>query len=537
MAVNDRILIDGILDDRISKLVPSGERDEVFEFFCFEQLLKFADLSVEEIRSGWVDGGRDGGIDGFFIFVNGHLLSDPAMLQWVRGNTEVLLWIVSCKHHDTFKQATVDKLIATISEVLDFSKATSDLRGTYSAQILSARDRLLFAYRTLSTRISSFAVRIAYVSRGDSESVGDEVLGRARQAETIVRGLFGNCEARFQFVGSSDLVALSRRARHYSLELPFIECFAHGERYVLLTRLEDYANFVRDEDGELRRYLLDSNVRDFAGLNRVNEDIAESLDSHDGPDFWWLNNGITILVTKVIIAGKAIMMDDVQIVNGLQTTESIARHFVAGRGDPQQRAVLVKVIKTDNLIVRDAIIRATNNQTEVEQQSLHATDKIQRDIEAVLVRSDWYYDRRKNHYANQGKPLERIVSPLYVAAGVLGVLLQSPSRASRLKQRFMRRPDAYRHIFSDSIDLNAWPKLVSVLKFVDSELVKIRSARVDTEGAVPEEVAVSHCATHRGACLWQILVQLQTSRSLGSDDSVYHRHCGTVANSRTATWV
>ena len=197
----------------------------------------------------------------------------------------------------------------------------------------------------------------------------------------------------------------------------------------------------------------------------------------------------------------------------------------------------MKVIKTDNLIVRDAIIRATNNQTEVEQQSLHATDKIQRDIEAVLVRSDWYYDRRKNHYANQGKPLERIVSPLYVAAGVLGVLLQSPSRASRLKQRFMRRPDAYRHIFSDSIDLNAWPKLVSVLKFVDSELVKIRSARVDTEGAVPEEVAVSHCATHRGACLWQILVQLQTSRSLGSDDSVYRRHCGTVANSRTATWV
>ena len=121
------------------------------------------------------------------------------------------------------------------------------------------------------------------------------------------------------------------------MELPFIECFAHGERYVLLTRLEDYANFVRDEDGELRRYLLDSNVRDFAGLNRVNEDIAESLDSHDGPDFWWLNNGITILVTKVIIAGKAIMMDDVQIVNGLQTTESIARHFVAGRGNPQRR--------------------------------------------------------------------------------------------------------------------------------------------------------------------------------------------------------
>jgi hypothetical protein len=190
MAVNDRILIDGILDDRVTKLVPSGERDEVFELFCFEQVLKFADLSTDEIKSGWVDGGKDGGIDGFFIFVNGHLLSDPAMLHWARGNTEVLVWLISCKHHDTFKQATVDELIATISEILDFSKATSDLRGTYSAEILSARDRLLHAYRTLSTRIASFVVRMAYASRGDSESVGATVLARARQAEAVVRGLF-----------------------------------------------------------------------------------------------------------------------------------------------------------------------------------------------------------------------------------------------------------------------------------------------------------------------------------------------------------
>jgi hypothetical protein len=42
-----------------------------------EQILKFADLSPDEINSGWVDGGNDGGIDGFFLFVNDHLLIDP----------------------------------------------------------------------------------------------------------------------------------------------------------------------------------------------------------------------------------------------------------------------------------------------------------------------------------------------------------------------------------------------------------------------------------------------------------------------------
>ena len=131
------------------------------------------------------------------------------------------------------------------------------------------------------------------------------------------------------------------------------------------------------------------------GLNRVNEDIAESLEAEEGPDFWWLNNGVTVLASTAVITGKSIVLDDVEIVNGLQTTESIARYFANGDTDTGERSVLVKIIKTDDPAVRDAIIRATNNQTEVEQQSLHATDKVQRDIDDVLLRSGWYYDRRR----------------------------------------------------------------------------------------------------------------------------------------------
>lgn len=480
MAVNDRILVDGIIDERVVKHLPSAQRDEVFEFFSFEQILKFADLSVDEIKSGWVDGGDDGGIDGFFIFVNGHLLSDIDIFQWPRGGAELGIWLINCKHHDTFKQATVDKLLATISEIMNFSIKSADIRGGYSRDILAARERLVLAYKTLSTRISSFKVRIVYASRGDATAVGSAVVARARQVEAMIRELFGVADVAFQFVGAAELVALSRKARRYSLELPFIKYFAQGERYVLLSRLQDYAQFVLDEDGYVRRYLFDSNVRDFVGLNRVNEDIAASLDSQEGPDFWWLNNGITILVTKAMITGEAITLDDVQIVNGLQTTESIARHFKTGCKDPRQRSVLVKVIKTEDPAVRDAIIRATNNQTAVEQQSLHATDKVQRDIEEVLLRAKWYYDRRANHYANLGFPQERIVSPLYVAAGVVGILLRSPSKASVLKQRFMRNPVSYEKVFSETAALAMWPKLVSVLKFVDSALSNLQMRRNST---------------------------------------------------------
>jgi hypothetical protein len=56
----------------------------------------------------------------------------------------------------------------------------------------------------------------------------------------------------------------------------------------------------------------------------VNEDIKVTLLNIDSPDFWWLNNGVTILATGASVVGKSIQIEDIQIVNGLQTSESIS---------------------------------------------------------------------------------------------------------------------------------------------------------------------------------------------------------------------
>ena len=76
MAKNDKTLIDGILDDRVSKGLPSDNRSEAFEYLAFEQVLKEYDLSKDELELGIVDGRQDGGIDGLYIFINGHLLQE-----------------------------------------------------------------------------------------------------------------------------------------------------------------------------------------------------------------------------------------------------------------------------------------------------------------------------------------------------------------------------------------------------------------------------------------------------------------------------
>jgi len=86
MAKNDQLLLDGIIDDRVASKLPSEKRDEAFEYLALEQILKEFDLSTDEILYGTIDGRRDGGIDGFFIFVNGHLLQDVESFIWPRSN-------------------------------------------------------------------------------------------------------------------------------------------------------------------------------------------------------------------------------------------------------------------------------------------------------------------------------------------------------------------------------------------------------------------------------------------------------------------
>jgi AIPR protein len=478
MAKNDVILVDGIIDQRVADELPSSQRDEVFEFLVLEEKLKDYDLSRDEIEAGWTDGSGDGGIDGFYTLVNGHLLDDAENFVWPRTDASIDVWLFICKHQSTFSQAPLDAILATIQELFDLSKDANELQGTYSDELLELRELFSTAYRRLSIGRPKITFRIIYASRGDTSQIGESVAGRAHQIEKTVTGLFSSCSVFFEFVGASELVNSHRKSKRFSLALPFLEHLATGkDSYVLLVRLEDYWKFVSDENGQLRRYLFDSNVRDYLGSNPVNEDIGRSLADEDAPDFWWLNNGVTILATNATIPGKTIQLQDIQIVNGLQTTETVFRHFQSGAHESRDRALLVKILVSSDAQARDRIIRATNNQTLVEVAALHATDKVQRDIEEILERHNWYYERRKNYYRNIGKSPARFVTPIYLASAVIALVFKDPARSRRLKPRFMRNQQSYEAVFSSRFPIEVWPVLVNVFKQVDAGLASVLSEK------------------------------------------------------------
>jgi hypothetical protein len=145
---------------------------------------------------------------------------------------------------------------------------------------------------------------------------------------------------------------------------------------VCLVKLKNYANFLTDEHGTLRKSLLEPNVRDYQGKqNPVNIDIRATLaEGSAGHEFWWLNNGVTILAASCSIAGDKLIVESPEVVNGLQTSQEIFTYFRNKPDVSETRSILVRIVTPTDEQTRNKVIKATNSQTPVEPLSLHATE-------------------------------------------------------------------------------------------------------------------------------------------------------------------
>ena len=92
--------------------------------------------------------------------------------------------------------------------------------------------------------------------------------------------------------------------------------------------MKSYFNFIVNDEGDVRKSFFDSNVRDYQGKNNVNSSISETLHRADDNDFWWLNNGVTVLASEAtLVNNRELQIVNPEIVNGLQTSMEIYNYF------------------------------------------------------------------------------------------------------------------------------------------------------------------------------------------------------------------
>ena len=470
MTTNSQIILDGVLKQRQSEVDPDADPSTFFEFFTAQQVLKDFDLSYDEIASGLVGDGGDGGIDGIYLLVNGDLVQEDSDYDHLRKDILIDLIVFQSKTHVGFQETPIERFITVTNDLFDLSNETS-FEEVYNERLAEAIRRFHDLYRTLAPWFPRLRVTFSYASKGAEP--GDNIKRKVDMLKDAVVSRIPNSDFGFQFLGASQLLDLAARHPHTTYSLPLAEnpiSSEDQEGFVCLVKLREFFKFITDDTDALQRQLFEANVRDYQGRTQVNDEIQASLHNEASEDFWWLNNGVSILATQASLGGKTLTIKDPQIVNGLQTSTEVYNYCRDPNAANAGRRILIRVMVPKEDESRDRIIKATNSQTVVPPSSLRATDRIHRDIEEYLRQRGLFYDRRKNHYKNEGKPRAKIVGIPYLAQAVMAIVLRQPDQARARPSSLLKRDEDYERVFSSSYPIELYYVCAEAMRRVEAHL-------------------------------------------------------------------
>lgn len=485
MPRNELVLLDRVLADRTAARSEPMQESAQFELFAAEQLLRSRDLSEDEIEAGIVGGGNDGAIDGIYTFLGDVLLSedsavfdDPSGPSRVPHGTPLSLVLIQAKLDESFTETAIDLAATSTQRLLDLDLSDSTLRSLYSDAVVAHMGLFRSAVQLLATRHPRIDISFHYVTRGNTADANHKVKAKARDLQEQFRRMVLGATSQVTLLGAAELWELVNAIPSYTLSLTYQENATSGPSHVAIVAIRDYLRFLTDESGRLQRHIFDWNVRDYQGGVEVNREIEKSLTEGNPTDFWWLNNGVTVICSKASIIAKQYILDDVQIVNGLQTSHTIFRSL---QGVPLthpalDKSVLVRILVTGDPATRDLVIRATNRQTSVPEASLRATDEIQRNIELYFLSHGRFYDRRKNYYRNNGKRPDLITSVPLLAQATMAMGLGQANNSRARPSSLLKDDDDYGKIFSEKVPLEVYLWLAEAQKQVDSFLASTAAA-------------------------------------------------------------
>jgi len=464
MSKNNQVLIEQIIKQEYSSNTNYKNEDTFFEFFSATQILRDYDLSYDQIEDGLCGKTLDGGIDSMYIFVNGDLIcGDENVDEKYKRNSEIELVIIQSKNERSFSEEPILKFLKVSSNLLDLEFDAEKYKNRYNNKILEKFELFRNTYLTLVTKRPTLKVNYFYISKGID--IHPNVVQQSEELKSTISSILTDSKINFDFITATNLVEIYRKrdSTVFNLKLQENPLSSQGKVFISLVKLHDYFNFITDDAGNIIKYIFESNVRDYQGKTSVNQEIKSTLEDEDSKeDFWWLNNGVTILATDVIApGGKELVIHDPEIVNGLQTSNEIYLHFQnkiknSGTLNDAEKSLLVRVIVPENEISRDKIIRATNSQTPIPKASLRATDSIHRDIEDYFKPRGFFYDRRKNFYKNEGKKPTDIVGLPFLAQCLMAITMHKPDTARARPSTLLEDDASYEKLYSTSNNINSY---------------------------------------------------------------------------------
>jgi hypothetical protein len=396
------------------------------------------------------------GIDGVAYIIDGELVTtdDEAKDIFLRPkrNIDVVIIFTQAKTSEGFDRAGIVK----------FSDAVADfLRETPNLPMDSILGEAHEIFNTVLKNVGKVSdgkpdCHAFYVTTGNYRAEREIDASFQNMARMLVdTGLF--LKSSVTPVGKNDLIQLwtatwgkvsaTLNVKGY---LPFPKISGITEAYMVIISARTLIDeLLSDNDGNLRTYIFDENVRAFLGEdNAINGQIINTITSEQSRDkFAILNNGITIISPDVRVQSDSVYVENFQIVNGCQTS-NVLYHNKDNITDSVY--LTAKIIEVEDSDLVGEVIKATNSQTKVDEVQFLSLKPIVRNVESFFKAFGetsgedikLYFERRARQYVGMGIPSLRIFDIKEASRAVASMFLERPDLAARY-------PTQMFHVLSD----------------------------------------------------------------------------------------
>lgn len=477
MKINDKILLEHIISDEAKKYTPGIKINDFFEYFCIQKIFQDRNLDDENIESAITDGGDDGGIDSILVFCNDELIENENILDENEKKkfNSIEIFLIQSKYKKSFEEKPLETIYKTIEDIFNLEISIIQLKKVYNPTILEKANLIKKILTNSGIDFPKIKIEIIYATIS-TEEPNDKLLHLKNKIIQKLSSFFNSSHNDLVFYDCTRLLELSRKTQQTTFKVKISENMSSDMGgIVCLVKLSEFRSLL-NINGNFSTFIFEQNVRDYMNGSEVNQEINKSLKYKKLIDFWWLNNGVTIIASKTNLNGKELIIDSPLIVNGQQTSREIYNYFNESNinFENDNRHVLIRVISDIDEETRDCIIKGTNSQTQVKPGQLKSTDKIHRDIEEFLIHKGLYYERRKNYFKNLGKSSQSIITIDQFAQALHSIINKKPAEARSNPSKLITNAHVYSTIFDEKIDLNNYLK-IALIYFRTREFLRTKS--------------------------------------------------------------
>lgn len=407
-------------------------RSLAFIYLCVETML---DLDVDEAFDCLTDGGGDFGVDALHI------------TEEMDGEFGVTLFQGKYKKNlegnSNFEQNSIEAMVNAIRHIFDPSADLGAINDRLRVKVEQARS----------------LIRDGLIPRVRAIACNNGLKWNMDGQQSIDRAVLGD-QVTWEHVNHDILIGILQSIKPVDETLrltgkAMVEDMNYSRVCVGRMPVAEVAALMKNHGEKL----LERNIRRYLGLhgNRVNEGIRATLSSNTPENFYFFNNGITLVCDKFTYNALQqgdfqIKVKNLQIVNGgqscmtiLKTAEELEKN---GQTLPAQASVLIRLyeLNSDNDDVVLQITHATNSQNPVDLKDLRANDARQQQLEQSIQNLGYSYRRKRMDATTKATDITTGAA----AEAVLAIWRKAPHQAKFLTREHFGK--LYDTIFSESLN-------------------------------------------------------------------------------------